>query len=1091
MKHINLLLLSGIFLFLFSLPSMAQQRIVQGTITDEGGEALIGVSLLIKGTTTGTITDIDGNYSIQVPDAVNSPVLVVSYIGFNTKEVAVGNQSNIDITLEESIQGLSEVVVTAFGVSKEKSSLGYSTQTIDGERLIKAREPSPMNALAGRVAGLTIGPSTEMLAAPNIQLRGNTDILFVVDGVPINTDTWNINPDDIENITILKGPNAAALYGFRGQNGAIQITTKRGSGREKGYSLTLNSTTQLQNGFITRPRTQIEYGLGNSFRYAFGNDPFDRDGSFRRAPLWGPRFEGQPIPQWDSPVDPETGIRQGTPWLAKGPRNFENFVQTGILTSNNVALGFNDERSDFRLSYTNGFQRSIWPNTELSINNLNMSAGYNFTDKLRLEGNVNVNLQNSPNIPEVMYGPNSYMYTFAAYGSAHFDVNDLRDYWAPPGIEGIQQVNREYGRTNNPWFMAYEWLREHQKTDTYGFLALSYQANKDLKFQLRSNMTNWSALRTEKLPYSAEHYSVPDRAGNYTEDRRSLQEFKTDLLITYDKKVGDFEFDVLVGANVRRFHYNSSFLSTNNLIVPGVYAFTNSENPLIGYSFRSNMVVLAAYSSVDINYKKFVTLNLTGHWDKLSTLPVGDQAYFYPSASLSTVISDYINLPRAVSFLKVRGSYAQVQGGLVSPFIGPANIALGMGGQWFNNDWFTTYDGPTYRNQNTYSTSLPYNNRPGASFTSTLANSSLQPFTVTAYETGMDVFFLDNRLGLDLTYFSTVNGPQIFTRDMAPSTGFDRRNVNDIITVKNGWEAALTGIPVMKDRFKWEIAANISGFVERLREIEDPSGTIIANGGILGIGDRTDRLFASDLQRTPQGEIIHDSRGLPLRGRSGIQGNQFIGHGNNAFAWGIQNTFNYKNWVFGFQVDGRVGGAILNELWQVGVRNGADFSTGGDSPYGIARRQEWESFRDNGAVTPAFNGGGVILVEGTPTFGDDGKINNFDQLTFIPNNANASVQDYTIALSGFDGPWAQSRTFTKLRELSIGFNLPSSITNRMGVRSASFSLVGRNLLYWAERTDVDMDQYIGSGFRPSSDINNPFLQSPGVRNYGFNLNISL
>jgi TonB-linked SusC/RagA family outer membrane protein len=1091
MENLNKVFLTIMFLCFVSLSTYAQERILSGKVTDESGEELIGVSLLIKGTSIGTITDIDGTYTLSIPQDLPNPVLTVSYIGFLPTERAIGNNSELNFTLEESMHGLNEVVVTAFGVSKDKASLGYSTQTIGGDRLIKAREPSPMNALAGRVAGLTVGPSTEMLAAPNILLRGNSDILFVVDGVPINTDTWNINPDDIESITVLKGPNAAALYGFRGQNGAIQINTKRGSGKEKGFSLTLNSSTQVQSGFITRPRTQIEYGLGNSFRYAFGNDPFDRDGSYRRAPLWGPRFEGQPIPQWDSPVDPETGIRQGTPWLAKGINNFEDFTQAGILTSNNVALGFNDERSDFRLSFTNGYQTSIWPNTQLTTNNLNMSAGYNFTDKLRLEGNVNVNLQNAPNIPEVMYGPNSYMYTFAAYGSAHFDINDLRDYWASPGIEGIQQVNREYGRTNNPYFMAYEWLREHQKTDTYGFLALSYQANKDLKFQLRSNMTNWSALRTEKLPYSAEHYSVPDRAGNYTEDRRSLLEYKTDLLITYEKKVGDFEFDILAGGNVRNFSYNSSFIGTNNLIVPGIYSFTNSENPLIGYSFRSNMVVLAAYSSVDLSYKNFLTLNLTGHWDKLSTLPVGDQAYFYPSASLSTVVSDYINMPRAISFLKVRGSYAQVQGGLVSPFVGPANIALGLGGQWFDNDWYTTYDGPTYRNQNTYTTSLPYNNRPGASFTSTLANSSLQPFTVTAYETGIDAFFLDNRLSLDLTYFSTINGPQIFTRDMAPSTGFDRRNVNDIITVKNGWEAALTGIPILKDRFKWEIAANISGFVERLRDIEDPSGTIIANGGILGIGDRTDKVFTTDFQRTPQGEVIHDSRGLPLRGPSGILGNQFIGYGNNSFAWGVQNTFSMKNWVFGIQVDGRVGGNLLNDLWQVGIRNGADFTTGGNSPMGIARRQEWESFKDNGVVTPAYNGGGVILVEGSPTFGSDGKINNFDQLTFVPNNANAAVQDYAIALSGFNAPFIQSRTFTKLRELSIGYNIPTSVINRLGINSATISLVGRNLLLWAERTDIDVDQYISGSFSPSEDINNPFLQSPGIRNFGFNLNISL
>ncbi|EKB47394.1 TonB-linked outer membrane protein, SusC/RagA family [Cecembia lonarensis LW9] len=216
-----------------------------------------------------------------------------------------------------------------------------------------------------------------------------------------------------------------------------------------------------------------------------------------------------------------------------------------------------------------------------------------------------------------------------------------------------------------------------------------------------------------------------------------------------------------------------------------------------------------------------------------------------------------------------------------------------------------------------------------------------------------------------------------------------------------------------------------------------------------------------------------------------------MGNGNNSFAWGIQNTFSHKNWIFGFQFDGRVGGVLLNDLWQIGIRNGADFTTGGNSPFGIARRQEWESFRDNGVVTPAFNGGGVILVEGTPRFGDDGRISNFDELTFVPNNANATVQDYAIALSGFNGPYIQSRSFTKLRELSIGYTLPSTITNRLGISSATFSLVGRNLFLWSERTDIDVDQYISGSFRPSEDINNPFLQSPGIRNFGFNLNISL
>lgn len=469
MKKFYLLLLT--LSFLLYQESMAQERTISGKVSSKDGEELPGVSLLIRGTGVGTVTDLFGDFIINLPSEIDEPILQLSYIGFKTKEIRVGSKSTFQISLEEEQHNLSEVVVTAYGIGKDKASLGYSIQSLDGDEIIKAREPNAINGLTGKIAGLTVGPSTEMLGAPNILLRGNSDILFVVDGVPINTDTWNISPDDIETYTVLKGPNAAALYGFRGQNGAILITTKRGSGKDKGFTLSLNSSTQIQRDFLTQPQVQSEYGLGANFRYAFGNDPYDRDGSFRRASIWGPRFEGQPVPQYDSPVDPETGIRQGTPWLAKGPNNLENFMQTGILTSNNVSLGFNDAKADFRLSYTNSHQRGVFPNTSLDINNLNMSAGYNITDKLKLEGNINLSLQNSPNIPEAHYGPNSYVYSFGVYGGAHFDVRDLRDYWAYPGIEGIQQVNREYGRTNNPYFMAYEWLREHRKTDTYGYLA--------------------------------------------------------------------------------------------------------------------------------------------------------------------------------------------------------------------------------------------------------------------------------------------------------------------------------------------------------------------------------------------------------------------------------------------------------------------------------------------------------------------------------------------------------------------------------------------------------------------------------------------
>lgn len=1077
-----------LFLFLVIIKgNLIYSQQLKGTIQDETSQTIPGITVLLKGKNQGTITDAKGNFSLLIDNNTN-PTLIISGIGFETKEVLVGNRTFLEITLQSYLNTLNEVVVTAFGIEKEKVKLGYSTQSLEGKDIIKAREPNTLNSLTGKIAGLTVGNSPEMLAAPNIMLRGNFGILFVVDGIPINTDTWNISADDMETYTVLKGPNASVLYGFRGQNGAIIITTKKGAGKNKGLELKFNSSTQIHSGFLTKPQVQSEYGLGNTFRYAFGNDPFDKDGSFRRAAIFGPRFEGQLIPQYDSPVDPTTGKRSGTPWLAKGINNFDNFTEIGGLYTNNISMGYSDDKADLRLSYTNTHQKGIFPNTKVNINNINLSVGYNFSKKLRLEGNTNLSLQNSPNIPESEYGPNSYTYTFGVYGGAHYDVRDLKNYWAAPGIEGIQQINREYGRTNNPYFMANEWLREHKKSDIYSYLTLNYEIIKGLKFQARGSLTNWDLLRNEKMPYSAEHYSVPDRAGNYREDKRGLIDTQGDILTTYTKKQGSIKLDILLGANARRFSYNSSYLSTNNLIVPGVYSFSNSQNPLIGYSYWSNMLVLAGYGSVDLGYKNYFTVNLTGHADKLSTLPVGNQSYFYPSASITTSLSDYLKLPNTISFAKLRASYAQVQGGLVASQIGSSNIALGFP-DWYGNELMTTYEGPTYRNQNTYSTTLPYNNQPGAVFTSTLANSSLKPFSVSSYEGGIDLYFFKNRLGADLTYFKTINGPQIFVRDLAPSSSFNAQNVNDVITHKNGFELALKGTPILKSNFKWEILANYASYLEKYSEINDPSGSIVRNGGVFKEGDRVDKIFTRSFLRTQSGEVIHGTNGLPLNGPSGIQGNQFIGFGNNDFTYAINNKFSYKNFQFSFQFDGRVGGLIYNDLWTNGARGGADISTAGNTKYGIARRAEWESFKQNGVVTPAYLGDGVTLKGGIPKYDNNGKITNFEELNLVPNDKNATFQDYVVATSNFAGEYTHSRTFAKLREIVISTNIPKSLISKLGLKDGSISLVARNLLYWGARNDIDVDQYLSSSLLPYENQGTPRLQSPSVRSYGINLNL--
>lgn len=1076
---------------------------IQGVLVEKDKEtnsevALPGVSVLIVGTTKGANTDLQGSFTINQVAVGNAPVtLRFTYVGYKTitKEVTLkpGVNNLGKIYLVQDLAVLDEAVVTAFGVAKEKRDLGYSVQTLKGDEILKAREPNPIQGLTGKIAGLNIGTNAEMLSQPNVLLRGKSGVMYVVDGVPINSDSWNIPSDDIETYTVLKGPNAAALYGFRGQNGAILITTKSGSKSKKGYHVEVNSSFQVNSGFLTAPIFQTEYGNGNNYRYAYGNHPLDLDGRHRRDAIWGPRFEGQPVRQYDSPVDPVTGEREGTPWVARGENNWDEFTRTGYLSVNNVSVGSSNGETDFRMSLTNTQQSGVFPNTGMQINNFHLSGGHRLTNRFKVRALVNANFQDSDNIPDAFYGPQSYLYDFGVYGSAAYDLRDLEDYWLIPGV---QQKNREYGRTNNPWFIANEWLRGHRKRDMYGYVYATYDINPYSNILARTQFTMWDGTRTERMPYSAENYGRPDRAGDYMEDKRDLFESNIDLLYTYKRDLGDFHVDALLGTTVRNFSYNSSWTRTNNLIVPGVYNFTNSANPPLNYNFASNMLVLSAYSSIDVSYKNYIRLNATGHWDQLSTLPPEDNSYFYPSASVSTIVTDYLrnSIPNFISFMKLRGSVAEVQGGLVNTMSGPAYTQLAVGRPFsYGGDWWTVYDGPSYQNQNTYGTRLVYNNLPGASFTNIIANPDLKPFNVRAYETGLDVMFLENRLGLDFTFFRTLDGPQIFVRDVAPSSGFFQTNINDVVTRKDGFEVALTGTPILKKDFRWNVLVNYASFVERFHEINDPSGSVFLNGNFYSVGDRVDEAFGIAYVRDQQGEVIHGADGMPLRRPSGPVGNTSLGFGNNDFAWAINNKFTYKNWGFSFQVDGRVGGAIFNELRWAQFRGGSHPELAGDTEYGQARRREWESFKEDGNITPGYVSQGVRLVDGTIRYDDNGNITNWDELTFEQNDVPVQLQPYIIHISGFAEPWVQSKTYTMLREVVLTYSLPLKKLKNSRIEGVYVSLVGRNLAYFAAFKEMNMDQYPGNQLRPGvggiRDSNNTRLQSPTTRSFGINLNV--
>ncbi len=1063
---------------------------VSGRVTSaDDNQPLPGVSIVVKGSSTGTTSRADGTYSLNVPA---NGTLTFSFIGYQTQELTIGNRTTIDVAMAVGTATLSEIVVTALGIKKDIRQTGVAIQSVDGAQLLKAREPNPINSLTGKVAGLTIGASSELLGRPNISLRGNSDVLFVVDGIPITSDTWNISADDIDTYTVLKGASASALYGFRGKNGAILITTKRGTKDKRGFSVEVNTSQMFDQGFIAIPKVQDEYGPGDHGVYAFGDGKGNglNDGDYD---IWGPALNGQLIPQYDSPVVPGqtfttkfpngatfTSDRQPTAFIPRGKDNLRRFIQTGILSNNNVAVAATGEKYDMRFSLSYNYQRGLVPNTKLNVANFNITGGYNFSPKLRFESSLNYNRQFTPNFPDVNYGPNSLIYNIIAWGGADWNIDDMKQIWQP-GKEGTQQIYAEYQRYNNPWFLAKYWLRGHYNNNVYGYASLRYQLADGLQLTAKTQLTTYNLLRTEKFPYSATTYGREEARGDYREDRRALFDNINQVLLQYNKKVTpDLTINALAGGEARVFNYNSDFASTNYLNVPGVYNFANSSNALIANNFQADMRVLSAYYSADFTFRDYVTLTTTGRMDKLSTLPKGNNAYFYPSVALSTVLSDYINLPTnlGISFLKLRASYANVKDGLTQSTIGTtpgASYPLGYG-----VDYSSSYGGPTYQNSAVYSLPLVYNNKPSAYYTNTLNNPNLKPNSTSQTEVGLDIRFLNNRLALDAAYFISNDGPRIFTLPSSESTGYTGRLVNGIMTQKKGGEISLTGQALRTAKgFNWDIVANYSTYTERLKEVYPEGGinTLASNyfvgssssSRFINIGDRTDGFYAGSFIRTPDGQLINDAGGRPIVNPVA----QFLGYVNPKFVWGINNRFSYKNINFSFQFDGRVGGIIGDYVRQKTFQGGRNIETI-QGAFGEARKNDVQAVK-------SYVGEGVVLTSGSINYDVNGNILNYGELKYAPNTTKTYAQDYIARVYGQAESYLMSRSYAKLREVIIGYTLPQTALRRLGVKQASVSVVGRNLLYFAKYKDIDLDQYLTGGVSG--------LQTPTTRRYGINLNL--
>ena len=1101
MKQIYIHMRTVITVMLFCIAPILLfgQTKIGGTVTDENKQPLPGVSILLKGTTKGTVTDINGKFSIE---ASKGQVLTVRFLGYLTQQVIITDEVNYLISLQTDNKTLNEVVITSFNIKKDVKKVGFSTQEVSGAELTKAREANAINGLTGKVSGLNVGINQEILAAPVVLLRGSPLSFYVVDGIPINTDTQNISPDDIDTYTVLKGPTAAALYGSRGINGAILITTKRAKADKKGFTLELNSSTQLNKGFIAIPKVQNEYGGGDYDKYAFGDGAGGgvNDGDYD---VWGPRLNGILLPQYNSPYDPTqtytttfadgstfSGHYKPIPWLPRGVDNLQGFLQTGILTSNNISYSAQTDKSSVRMSVTDGHQTGITPNTGLNTLNFNIFGSYNLGSKVKVEGNINYNRQFTDNIPDVAYGPNSIIYNIDIWTGADWSINDVRNYWQP-GKEGIQSYFVEYKRYHNPFFQSYEWLRGHYKNDVYAWTGITYSPNKDFDIILRTNITANNTLRNEKEPFSAHPYGDEHNHGNYREDRRDLFDNNTDLLLKYNfNNIANsgITINALAGSTLRTFKYSSLYTSTDQLLIHDVYTFQNSINPLKVYNFDSDLINLSEFASADISFGKYLTVSATGRNEKSSALQ--NQSYFYPSVSVSTAVSDYVKLPDYISLLKVRASYANVKDGGTNPYIYQAGNAAGYGVNYQSN-----YNGPAYSATPPAYNLSKVNNITVASAPTGGVDPSLKPTTRTNYEGGIDVRFLKNRLGFSGTYYEYKDGPQIFTASSSETNGSAQSLVtNGFATKRTGFEISLTGRPIVSKDFSWDVLFNLGTYKQVYTEF--PSQLNGVYNTFFHIGDRVDKLYGSMEAKSPDGKVIHDSSGLPIY----LAKAQYLGNADPDFSWGLNDKFKYKDFTFSFQFDGMVGGKIQDRVFRKLVEGGRGLNTD-QGVIGAARLYESQHYGDPGYAgavnsdgSPMLGHDGVQLTSGSPAITFDpatGVITNLSQLQFTANRTPVKyVQDYVSSFNNDPEHTVISKTYAKLREVVIGYSLPASFVKRLSLSKVDISFVGRNLLYFFNSAykDIDVDQYPGRDI--NGNVNREYnLQTPTTRSFGFNLNV--
>lgn len=1051
--------------------SYAQDVTVSGTVTSaEDGSALPGVNVLLKGTTNGTATDADGRYSLSVP--ASGGILVFSFIGLRTQDISIDGRTKVDIALTLDATELSEVVVTALGIERNKNELGYAAQQVTGDQISAARGVNFVSSLSGRVSGLDVKTANTMGGGANVVIRGyksiggNNQALFVIDGIPVtnaNLNTSNqqtgrvgvdygnaaadINPDNIASVNVLKGAAATALYGSRAANGVIMITTKKA----KKNSFSTSIETGMTWGAIDKStfiRYQKQYGAG--YVPAFGANRTYDDGSlptpvYGDDASYGPIFDGQPVYQWDA-LDPfSPNYHKSTPWV--GAKNDPStFYETSVANNTSINISAGGEKTTFRFGYTRNDETGVLPNSELDKNLFNFSASSELMKKLTVTASANYSRIVGTGRYGTGYNGNNVNQAFRQWWQTNVDMKDQKDAY----FRNEKNVTWNWNAagtgplyTDNAYWTRYQNYNNDSRDHFFGYATLNYEVTDWLSILGRAAYDGTTDMQEERIAVGSAGTS------SYGRFNRSYNEQNYDLILNFKKDIAqDFSIKGLLGSNLRRTYLSSIRATTNGgLVVPGLYSLSNSLSPINAPAEQFERVgVDGIFGNVTIGYKNLAFIEASARRDKATTLPEGNNEYFYPSIAGNFVFSEVVKVPW-LNNGKIRANYAEV---------GNAAPALSV---------YDVYDKPT-----------GFGSIPIFSMPSTKNNSNLKPERTRSIELGMEADFLENRVGFDFSYYKTNTFDQVLNVAVTAATGFTGKWVNSGEIENKGIEASVFGTPVQAGDFSWMVRVNftrnrnevISLYGEGASKVTNYTITTLQGGVSLnaGVGYPYGVIRGKDFVYT-NGERTVNASGYYM---TSAASNLVIGNPNPDWLGGIYNELKYKGISLNFLIDIRHGGDIFSLDQWYGQATGLYSESAGRNENGVLSREL------------VADGGGILLpgvqADGTPNTVYGENLDGDGQLPF------------GYAANGYAGAphkwYVYDGSFVKLREMVLSYSLPESVISKFKVfKGINVSLIGRNL--WIIDKNMkysDPEESLSAGNANGGYQSGSY---PMVRSYGFNV----